>query len=301
MSWSTDQLPTTPSRKVPVQFGARLVTGGLSGAAIGAGSGQLFGGLVAGVVGAVIGTLGGSAVRGQLAAAFGSDRPAALVEDAVAIGGALLIVMALPMKSFDAIIIGAGQAGPSLAGRLTRAGMTVAVIERKLFGGTCVNTGCMPTKTLVASAYAAHLARRAADYGVVLDGAIRIDMPAVKARADAVSANARTGVEQWLRDDGRLHRAAGARAVRDARPPSRVGDEQLTAPRIFINVGGRAVVPDMPGVHDVPFLTNTSILALDRRAPPSRGRRRQLHRPRVRADVPALRRARSPSSKWRRG
>jgi uncharacterized membrane protein len=91
----TDQLPTTPSRRVPVQFGARVLTGGLSGAAIGAGNGQLFGGLVAGVIGAVIGTLGGSAVRGRMAAAFGSDRPAALIEDAVAIGGSLLIVMGL--------------------------------------------------------------------------------------------------------------------------------------------------------------------------------------------------------------
>jgi pyruvate/2-oxoglutarate dehydrogenase complex dihydrolipoamide dehydrogenase (E3) component len=103
------------------------------------------------------------------------------------------------MSRFDAIIIGAGQAGPPLAGRLTRAGMTVAMVERKLFGGTCVNTGCMPTKTLVASAYAAHVARRGADYGIVSDGAIHVDMVRVKARADAVSANARAGVEKWLR------------------------------------------------------------------------------------------------------
>ncbi len=100
---------------------------------------------------------------------------------------------------FDAIIIGAGQAGPPLAGRLTGAGKTVAIIERKLFGGTCVNTGCMPTKTLVASAYNAHMAFRAADYGIMLDGAPRIDMAKVKARADKVSANARAGVEAWLR------------------------------------------------------------------------------------------------------
>lgn len=91
----TDQLPSTPSRKVPMQFGGRILTGGLSGAAIGAGNGQLFAGLIAGVIGAVIGTLGGSAVRGQLATAFGSDRPAALIEDAVAIGGAFLTVVAL--------------------------------------------------------------------------------------------------------------------------------------------------------------------------------------------------------------
>src|SRR6188472_2911601 len=99
-------------------------------------------------------------------------------------------------RTFDAIIIGAGQAGPPLAGRLTAAGQSVALIERKLVGGTCVNTGCMPTKALVASAYAAHLARRATDYGVVLGSAPQIDMPKVKARADAVSAKSRTGIEQ---------------------------------------------------------------------------------------------------------
>jgi len=103
------------------------------------------------------------------------------------------------MREFDAIIIGAGQAGPSLAGRLTGAGMTVAFVERKLFGGTCVNTGCMPTKTLVASAYAAHLARRAADFGVLLEGPVRVDMKRVKARADAIVMGARTGVERRLR------------------------------------------------------------------------------------------------------
>jgi pyruvate/2-oxoglutarate dehydrogenase complex dihydrolipoamide dehydrogenase (E3) component len=167
------------------------------------------------------------------------------------------------MKSFDAIIIGAGQAGPALAGRLTKAGMTVAFVERKLFGGTCVNTGCMPTKTLVASAYAAHLARRAADFGVVLTGPPRIDMKKVKARADAVSSNARAGVERGLRS------LPGCTVFHEhARFESstilRVRDEQLTAPRIFINVGGRAIVPDnMPGVDRVPFLTNTTMLALD--------------------------------------
>src|SRR5918998_2052957 len=98
---------------------------------------------------------------------------------------------------FDAIIIGTGQAGPHLASRLTAAGMKVAVVERKLFGGTCVNTGCTPTKTMVASAYAAHLARRSAEYGVAIERPITIDMKRVKARADTVSANARTNVEKW--------------------------------------------------------------------------------------------------------
>ena len=152
------------------------------------------------------------------------------------------------MTDFDAIIIGAGQAGPSLAGRLTSAGMNVALVERKLFGGTCVNTGCMPTKTLVASAYAAHLARRAADFGIVLNGGVQIDMPSVKARADTVSGNARAGVEKWLRG------MAGCTVIQGhARFESpntiRVGEELLTAPRVFINVGGRAVVPDMPGIR----------------------------------------------------
>lgn len=167
------------------------------------------------------------------------------------------------MNQFDAIIIGAGQAGPSLAGRLTGAGMKTAFVERHLFGGTCVNTGCMPTKTLVASAYAAHLARRSADFGIRIDGPVRIDMPRVKARADSVIMNARTGVEKSLREmagctvfDGHA-RFEGPTSVR-------VGDEVLSAPRIFINVGGRALVPDLPGIRDVPYLTNTSILALDK-------------------------------------
>jgi pyruvate/2-oxoglutarate dehydrogenase complex dihydrolipoamide dehydrogenase (E3) component len=163
---------------------------------------------------------------------------------------------------FDAIVIGAGQAGPPLAGRLTAAGMTVAFVERHLFGGTCVNTGCMPTKTLVASAYAAHLARRASDYGVVLDGPPRIDMGRVRARAQAVSANSRTGIEQWLRTMTGCTVFTG-HAKFESASVVRVGEQQLTAPRIFIDVGGRALVPEMPGVGDVPFLTNTSILALD--------------------------------------
>jgi pyruvate/2-oxoglutarate dehydrogenase complex dihydrolipoamide dehydrogenase (E3) component len=166
------------------------------------------------------------------------------------------------MNHFDAIIIGSGQAGGSLAGRLTGAGMKVAFVERKLFGGTCVNTGCMPTKTLVASAYAAHLARRAADYGIVLDGEVRIDMPKVKARAVTVSTNAREGVEKWLRNMNGCTVIQGHARFESPNTVC-VGEERLTAPRIFINVGGRALVPDMPGVRDVPFLTNTTILALD--------------------------------------
>lgn len=164
---------------------------------------------------------------------------------------------------FDAIVIGAGQAGPPLAGRLTAAGMTVAIVERKLFGGTCVNTGCMPTKTLVASAYAAHLAHRAGDYGVVLDAPPRIDMARVKARADRVAANARSGVETWLRGMQGCTVLQG-HARFEGPDTIRVGDEMLTAPRVFINVGGRAVVPDLPGIDRISYLTNTSILMLDR-------------------------------------
>jgi pyruvate/2-oxoglutarate dehydrogenase complex dihydrolipoamide dehydrogenase (E3) component len=163
---------------------------------------------------------------------------------------------------FDAIIIGAGQAGPSLAERLTAGGMKVAIIERKLFGGTCVNTGCMPTKTLVASAYAAHLARRSADYGIALESPITIDMKRVKARADAVSTNARTGVETWLRGMDSLTVIEG-HARFEGPQVVRVGESLLKAPRIFLNVGGRANVPDMPGIGMVDYLTNTSILKLE--------------------------------------
>jgi pyruvate/2-oxoglutarate dehydrogenase complex dihydrolipoamide dehydrogenase (E3) component len=165
-------------------------------------------------------------------------------------------------RAFDAIIVGAGQAGPSLAGRLTAAGMSVALIERHLVGGTCVNTGCMPTKTLVASAYAAHLARRGADFGVKIEGAIAIDMKAVAARAHQVTMNARTGNERWLEGMKGLSFLRGhARFV--APDTLEVDGERLSAPRIFLNVGGRAAVPDMPGVGEVDFLTNTAMVALD--------------------------------------
>jgi len=163
---------------------------------------------------------------------------------------------------FDAIVIGAGQAGPPLAGRLTAAGMKVALIERKLFGGTCVNTGCMPTKTLVASAYAAHLARRSTEYGIAIDSSVKVDMNRVKARADNVSANARTNIETWLRGMDGLTVIEGHARFKGP-DVVQVGESLLKAPRIFINVGGRASVPDMPGVGTVDYLTNTSILKLD--------------------------------------
>jgi pyruvate/2-oxoglutarate dehydrogenase complex dihydrolipoamide dehydrogenase (E3) component len=166
------------------------------------------------------------------------------------------------MANVDAIIIGAGQAGPSLAGRLSDAGMTVVLVERHLFGGTCVNTGCMPTKTLVASAYAAHLARRGPDFGVV-SGPVSVDMKKVHERAATVAANARASVEKRLRGLENCTVVQG-HARFESPDTVRVGKDLFTAPKIFINVGGRALVPDMPGVADVPFLTNTSMVAIDR-------------------------------------
>jgi pyruvate/2-oxoglutarate dehydrogenase complex dihydrolipoamide dehydrogenase (E3) component len=164
--------------------------------------------------------------------------------------------------NFDDIIIGAGQAGPSLAGRLTQAGRKVAIIERKLFGGTCVNTGCTPTKTMVASAYAAHLARRAASYGVTIGGPISVDMKAVKARKDAVITKSRNGVEGWLRGMKNCTVYTGHARFESAHE-IRVGEDLLTAERIFLNVGGRAVIPRMPGVDEVKYLDNVSILELE--------------------------------------
>jgi len=166
------------------------------------------------------------------------------------------------MQRHDAIIIGTGQAGPSLAGRLAGAGRKVAIVERKFFGGTCVNTGCIPTKALIASAHAAHLARRAADYGVLVEGPINIDMKAVKARKDAISMRSRTGVESWLK--GMQNCTVYEGHARFESPTNiRVGDELLSSDHIFINVGGRAVVPPMPGIEEIPYLTNSSMMDVD--------------------------------------
>jgi pyruvate/2-oxoglutarate dehydrogenase complex dihydrolipoamide dehydrogenase (E3) component len=165
-------------------------------------------------------------------------------------------------RSFDAIVVGAGQAGPSLAGRLTGAGMKVAIVERHWFGGTCVNTGCMPTKTLVASARVAHQVRRAGDYGVNVPAGVTIDFPRVMARAHTVTENSRGNIERWLGGMNGLTVLRGHARFESA-DTLRVNDETISAPRIFLNVGGRAVVPDMPGVKDISYLTNTSILQLD--------------------------------------
>ncbi len=165
-------------------------------------------------------------------------------------------------EKLDAIVIGTGQAGPSLAARLAGTGMNVAVIERKKFGGTCVNVGCIPTKTLVASARSAHVARRAADYGVVIDGAVRVDMKKVKARKDAIVAKSRTGVEKWLKAMDNCTVYEGSARFEAGRTVS-VGNQRLEAEKIFINVGARALRPSIPGLDTVDYLTNTEMMEID--------------------------------------
>src|SRR5580693_2040388 len=164
--------------------------------------------------------------------------------------------------AYDAIVIGTGQAGPGLARRLAGSGMKVAIIERKLFGGTCVNTGCIPTKTMIASAYAAQMVRRASEYGVDLAGGPIVDMKRVKARKDAISGQSRVGVEKGLRGLENCTVYQGHARLESAREVS-VGTETLAAERIFLNVGARAVVPAMPGLDQVPYLTNSSMMDVD--------------------------------------
>lgn len=164
-------------------------------------------------------------------------------------------------EPFDAIVVGAGQAGPSLAARLAGQGQKVALIERKLLGGTCVNTGCTPTKAMVASAHVAHLARRAADYGVSIPGPVAVDMAAVKSRSDGIVKASRSGLGDWLTGTENLTLIEGhARFVADH--TITVGERTLEAPRIFLNIGGRAVIPDYPGIDEIDILTNSSILEL---------------------------------------
>jgi pyruvate/2-oxoglutarate dehydrogenase complex dihydrolipoamide dehydrogenase (E3) component len=164
--------------------------------------------------------------------------------------------------AFDAIIIGTGQAGPPLARRLAQAGRRVAIIERGRFGGTCVNTGCIPTKTMVASAYAAHMARRGLDFGVHLNGQVAVDMKRVKARKDQVSEASRGGLEKSLKELNNCTVYQGHARFESDREVS-VGGERLTAKHIFINAGGRATVPDLPGIDQVEFLTNSSMMEVD--------------------------------------
>jgi pyruvate/2-oxoglutarate dehydrogenase complex dihydrolipoamide dehydrogenase (E3) component len=168
---------------------------------------------------------------------------------------------------YDAIIIGTGQAGPPLARRLTTAGFKTAIIERGRFGGTCVNTGCIPTKTLVASAYAAHMARRAADFGIVIPCPINTDMKQVKARKDHISSESNRGVEASLRGMPNCTVYQGHARFESRHSESAhevcVNTEVLAAEMVFINVGGRALVPNIPGLHQVPYLTNSSMMDVD--------------------------------------
>ncbi|MDD9904717.1 MAG: FAD-containing oxidoreductase [Rhodospirillaceae bacterium] len=165
-------------------------------------------------------------------------------------------------EKFDSIIIGTGQSGPSIAQRITQEGLKTAIIERKLFGGTCVNVGCIPTKALVASARAAHMARRGSDFGVVIDGPVNMDMKAVKARKDGIVQQSNQGVTNWLKNMDGLTVYEGHGSLEGPNTVS-VNGELLEADRIVLNVGGRALVPDMPGIHDVPYLTNSTIMEVD--------------------------------------
>jgi len=166
------------------------------------------------------------------------------------------------VKHFDDLIIGTGQAGPFLAGRLAESGRQVAIVERKLFGGTCVNTGCTPTKTMVASAYAAHLTRRGAEFGVNVGGEVSVDMPRVKARRDAIVQESRRGLQSWLEEMDNCTVFEGHARFESAHTIS-VGDDRLTADRIFINVGGRASMPKMPGLGQIEFFNNSSLMEID--------------------------------------
>jgi pyruvate/2-oxoglutarate dehydrogenase complex dihydrolipoamide dehydrogenase (E3) component len=165
-------------------------------------------------------------------------------------------------EKFDAIVVGTGQSGPSLAVRLANAGRKTAIIERKLFGGTCVNVGCVPTKTLVASARAAYMAHRGADFGVMIDGRIHVDMARVKARKDAVVRQSNQGVANWLKNTPNLVVFEGHGRFENPRTV-RVNGALLEAAEIFINAGARAYVPDMPGLAEVNYLTNSSMMDVD--------------------------------------
>jgi len=165
-------------------------------------------------------------------------------------------------KNFDAIVIGSGQSGPFLAARLAAAGQQVSLIERNRFGGTCVNTGCIPTKSLVASAYNAHMVRRASDFGVQVDAPPRVDMKRVKARKEEIVGKSRSGLETWLKNTPNCTIYNGHARFQSPKEVV-VGEDILTAPQIFINVGGRAAIPRIPGVSETPFLTNSTLLDLD--------------------------------------
>ncbi len=163
---------------------------------------------------------------------------------------------------YDAIIIGTGQAGPALANRMNAEGMRVAIVERDKIGGSCVNVGCTPTKTLVASARAAHVARRSADFGVVLDGHVRVDMRRVKERMKEISGQSNRGVTAWIERMENVDLIRGDARFVSSKAVEANG-ERLEADKIFINVGARPFVPDMPGLSEVEYLTSSSIMELD--------------------------------------
>ena len=170
----------------------------------------------------------------------------------------------MTIEHFDAIVVGAGQAGPAIAARCSKEGLRTAIIERSHFGGTCVNVGCVPTKTMVASARAVHVARRGAEFGFAA-GDIRTDMARVKARKEALVQSSRAAVHQWmlgLKHTEVIRGDASFTAPHTLRIHDGTRDRLLTAPKIFLNLGGRASVPELPGVHTVPFLDNTSIMEL---------------------------------------
>src|SRR5262245_14383358 len=150
-------------------------------------------------------------------------------------------------QEFDAIVIGAGQAGPPLAVECAQHGLRTVLIERERLGGTCVNNGCIPTKTLVASARAAHVARRAAEWGVTLQGDVRVDMAAVKARKDGVVQQSRDGLQRWIANTQELTLVMGPARFVDAHTVE-VAGRRCSAPRIFINVGGEAARPPIEGL-----------------------------------------------------
>ena len=165
-------------------------------------------------------------------------------------------------EQFDAIIIGTGQAGPPLAVRLAETGLKIAIIERKNFGGTCVNTGCIPTKTLVASAEVAHIVQRAAEFGIEIKGSVQANWKKIKARKDAIVQKASQGVEHWLKNTANISVFQGHAKFVDNYTVS-VNNQQLSADKIFINVGARAFIPPMPGIDSIDYLTNSSMLDIE--------------------------------------
>jgi len=165
-------------------------------------------------------------------------------------------------KKFDSIVIGTGQSGPSMAARLARSGRKVAVIERAKMGGTCVNYGCIPTKTLVASARAIHMARRGAEFGFDLESPPRVDMKRVKQRKDAVVERSNSGVTKWLEGTDNLELIRGHGRFASA-GTIRVGERLLEAGEIFVNVGARAAAPPVPGLSEIPYWTNTEMTDVD--------------------------------------